>query len=178
MYFKNTLYACYLQKPFSKYFKSLVCFLHLAVVFGAPAKVLPEWGLWDGLCEQRLGLPCAQPALHRSHPRAQLSPSATLGAPLESAWIRGTHMERRKTGNQGQSRSCTAEELWHTDEPIWNRCSPKGTMAHGRPMLEQMEQMRRMEQWKSGKKRGTEKNCCGLTLHPLAITQGAEYSPQ
>lgn len=49
---------------------------------------------------------------------------------------------------------CDAKRLWAMGHTLWSQDTPRGTAAHGQPMLEQG----------SGKKKGTaERNQCTLT---------------
>lgn len=70
--------------------------------------------------------------------------------------------------------------VWHFDEPMLEQVLSQ--RDHGpwkaRSRGEQKNEKEGAVEESSGEKRMTEKNLCGLTLPPLAITQGAEYSPQ
>lgn len=168
---------CVYKIIFSKYFKFLVCFGHLAVAFGAPANVVPERGFGMGCVRRGWGCPVLSTADPSPAQELSWAPQPPWGR-LESAWIRGTCTQRRET-----------EQPWPEQEEVLHI---KGTVAHGwahagagalpkgpwplEGLCWRRNKWEGRRKWRSGKKRKTGKNCCDLTLQHLAITQGAEFS--
>lgn len=128
MSFKITLHASYLQlqDPYSKCFKSLVSFLHFAVLLGVHAKVLVEGGFGDGLCEWRPGAALCStqqtPASSTTHPLQDAAePISQPGGISTKTYLRkGKNMERRKTGEPKGRAMPEQKEMLHS----------KGTVAH------------------------------------------------
>ena len=128
MYFKTTLCpSCLqLQEPYSKCFKSLVCFLHLAVVSGVHAKVFVEGGFGGGLCENRpeAALCSTQQVAASSAadpPQDTAEPISQPGGTSVKTYLRKSkNTERRKTEEpKGRTRPEQKEVLQR-----------KGTVAH------------------------------------------------